>query len=126
MKFKHVEKMRTVRNLEQAPARSAWARGVKDYAIDMAEEIGDNLRQGMSRAEFDALALNGAATWQDYSWGGMSLIYNEDIAAKLCTPSELARTKGGKLNPNSREQWLDTQARALFQAADMVWQAFQK
>ena len=54
--------------------------------------------------------------FNEYSWGGCSLIYDYDIAKRLCTPSEYKRKKGGELNPNSHEQWLDTQARALYQA----------
>lgn len=40
--------------------------------------------------------------------------------ARLCTPSELRRTHNGERRPNSREEWLDTQARALYQAARRV------
>lgn len=52
-----------------------------------------------------------------------TLIYNSDIAARLCCPSELKRTRNGDRRPNSREEWLDTQARALFQAANRVYKA---
>ena len=60
--------------------------------------------------------LNGANNWDVYSWGGCSLIYNEDVAKRLCTPSELKKTRNGERRPNSREAWLETQARALRQA----------
>ena len=50
----------------------------------------------------------------------MSLIYNEDIAERLCTPSELKKTRHGERRPNAREEWLDTQARALFQAYNLI------
>lgn len=46
-----------------------------------------------------------------------ALIYNGDIAKLLCSPSELKRTRNGERRPNNREEWLDTQARALAQAA---------
>ena len=49
--------------------------------------------------------------------GRFALIYNGDIAKLLCSPSELKRTRNGERRPNNREEWLDTQARALAQAA---------
>lgn len=52
--------------------------------------------------------------------GGCGLIYDRDIAETLCTPSELRKTKNGERNPNSREQWLDVQARAAFQGWLMI------
>lgn len=39
-------------------------------------------------------------------------------------PSELRRVKGGSRNPNSRESWLDVQARALWQAAEVIRRAW--
>ena len=38
-----------------------------------------------------AALLNGAVSWQEYSDGGCSLIYDGDIAARVCTPSEYKR-----------------------------------
>ena len=60
--------------------------------------------------------LNGAKDWNQYSWGALSLIYDCDIAERLSAPSELKKTRGGERRPNSREEWLDVQARALQQA----------
>lgn len=113
--------------LEAHPARSAWSRGVKMYAADLLED----LETAVSGGYFDmadlltprmlrAALLNGAADWNQFSWGGCSLIYNEDIAERLCTPSELKKTRHGERRPNSREEWLDTQARALFQAYNLI------
>ena len=64
--------------------------------------------------------LNGASSWQEYSEGGCALIYDSDIAERLCSPSELKKVKGGEREPNANETWLDTQARALGQAARMI------
>lgn len=47
--------------------------------------------------------MNGASTWSEYSWGGSALIYNGDIAKRLCNPSELKRTHNGERRPNSQE-----------------------
>ena len=108
------------KNLETRKDRSAWDKGVTVYALEMlddvAESIDHNGKEPETRAELKALALNGAENWEEYSWGGSALIYNGDIAERLCTPSELKKTRGGERRPNSREEWLDTQARALYQA----------
>ena len=92
--------------------RSAWSRAVQVYALEMLEEI-----------EYDYTAarlLNGAENWQAYSYGGCSLIYDADIAERLCSPSELKKTRNGARQPNAKENWLDCQARALFQAASLI------
>ena len=67
--------------------------------------------------------MNGASSWDQYSWGGCSLIYNSDIAERLCTPSELKQTRNGERKPNANEEWLDTQARALYQASAAIARA---
>lgn len=73
-----------------------------------------------STKELKDLLLNGASDWKAYSWGGCSLIYDQDICERLATPSEIKRTKGGKVKPNKWEEWLDTQARALYQAERLI------
>lgn len=94
---------------------SAWTKGVKLYA----EELQDFLKDENLEATKENL-LNGASNWMEYSYGGCSLIYDTDIAERLCTPSELKRKRDGELPPNSRETWLDVQARALYQACSIV------
>ena len=107
--------------------RSAWNKGVTEYALELVDQLAEQIRDGY----FDELdlsdpkkvrpaLLNGAADWSQYSWGGSALIYDTDIAERLCTPSELKKTCNGERRPNSREEWLDTQARALFQAANRI------
>ena len=64
--------------------------------------------------------LNGASDWDQFSWGGCSLIYDSEIAERLCTPSELKKTRNGERRPNANEDWLDTQARALSQAYHLI------
>lgn len=113
--------------IEASKERSAWGRGVQAYAVDLV----DNLQE---RAEYEGRdpapeevrewLLNGARSWSEYSWGGSALIYDGDIAERLCTPSELKRTRNGERRPNSREAWLDVQARALHQAANRVIKAY--
>ena len=75
-----------------------------------------------SRTLREAL-LNGADNWNQYSYGGCSLIYDGDIAERLCNPSELKKTRNGERNPNSRETWLDVQARALGKASYLIIKA---
>ena len=66
----------------------------------------------------------GASDWQQYSEGGCALVYDADIAERLCSKSELKRVRGGERQPNARETWLDCQARALGQAASLVRRAY--
>lgn len=105
----------------EKPERSTWGRGVQVYAEEIAHTLADQTHEvEPTRAAIERIALNGAADWYQYSWGGCSLCYDEDIAKLLCTPSELKRKRNGALPPNSREEWLDVQARALTQALRRV------
>lgn len=110
--------------LEERKDRSAWSKGVTLYALELVEELQERAkyegRNPEPGAECKLWMLNGAQDWNQYSWGGSSLIYDGDIAERLCTPSELKKTRHGERRPNSREEWLDTQARALYQAASRV------
>jgi hypothetical protein len=107
--------------------RSAWARGVYNYAWELIDNVEQNYNYiGMkehdqiSMKELECYMLNGASDWKSYSWGGSSLIYDSDIAQALCTPSELKKTDNGRRRPNKNEEWLDVQARALTQAAHLI------
>ena len=109
--------------------RSAWNKGVTLYAWDLLDEIQERTnyehKETENADELKEYALNGAKSWEQYSWGGSALIYNGDIAERLCSPSELKKTRNGERRPNSREEWLDTQARALFQAFARIRRIFQ-
>ena len=115
---------RMTKELEARKDRSAWDKGVTLYAFELVEELEERAkyegRNPEPGAECKLWMLNGAQDWNQYSWGGSSLIYDSDIAERLCCPSELKRTRNGERRPNSREEWLDTQARALYQAANRV------
>jgi hypothetical protein len=123
--------MMTVKNIADSIAneksRSAWERGKKEYALELLETLEEAISGGYFAAEdlnsssmIESALLNGAANWSQYSWGGCSLIYNEDIAERVCCPSELKKTRYGERRPNANEEWLDTQARALYQACNMI------
>jgi hypothetical protein len=105
--------------IENEPARSAWDKGVKLYALDIVEHMDADAEIYGSPADQKAL-LNGASDWKQYSEGGCAFCYDYEIAERLCTPSELKRTKDGERQPNSRENWLDVQARALRQAERLI------
>ena len=114
-------------SIEDEKQRSAGNKGVNEYALELGEQLGEQINGGYFE-ELDlteskkvrAALLNGAADWSQYSWGGCSLIYDCDIAERLCCPSELKKTRNGERRPNSREEWLDVQARALYQAANRI------
>ena len=102
--------------------RGAWNNGVKTYAIELLYDASSNreCEEFASLQELKEAILNGAKDWLQYSEGGLSLIYNSDIAERLCNPTELKRTKNGANDPNSRENWFQCQARALFQAWELI------
>ena len=105
--------------------RSAWARGVKAYAVEMVEALDDNADL-CNEVMLQKALLNGAQSWAQYSEGGCALIYDADIAERLCSPSELKRNKWGMRAPNSRENWLEVQARALWQSHKVIEKAWRK
>lgn len=114
------DKMRQA--IESQPARSAWGRGVKTYALEMIDNL-EEYNGGevpSSTSEMMGWLLNGARDWKQASEGGLWLITNEEIAQRLCSPAELKKVAGGRRQPNKRETWFDVQARALFQAAQIV------
>ena len=116
--------MLTIGELKQAidasPARSKWSKAVKRYAYELVEEMDDSKEFYGSPADRKEL-LNGATDWSQYSWGGCSLVYDAQIAKRLCTPSELKRRHNGDYRPNIDEEWLDAQARALYQAEQLIF-----
>ena len=97
--------------VEEIPNTSAWKRGVKEYAYELLDNLEEKAqsyeRLPKNGRELEEWILNGARSWDDYSYGGCSLIYDRDIAERLCTPSELKKKDGGRLAPNSQESWLD-------------------
>ena len=114
--------------VEEIPNTSAWKRGVKEYAYELLDNLEEKAqsyeRLPKNGRELEEWILNGAISWEDYSYGGCSLIYDGDIAERLCTPSELKKKDGGRLAPNSQESWLDVQIRALYQACIMITRKF--
>lgn len=112
-------------NLQKEKANSAWSRGVRLYADDLIQNLRDiNEYKPLNFDNFTQLKqimLNGATSWEAYSYGGCSLIFDYDIAKRLCTPSELKKNHDGDYAPNKNGSWLDVQARALYQASIIVY-----
>ena len=109
-------------------ARSKWSKGVFDYVFDFFESV-KNREEYEHRAvssinELKDWILNGTTGFTMYSYYGNALTTNYSIAHRLCTSSELKRTREGELNPNSNENWLDVQARALTQAWEIIKKAY--
>lgn len=127
-------KEKLLKTIEASKARSAWSKGVKVYAYELVEEMEEPQLEELEKLignfsvsnysqfanELKKILLNGAYNWWCYSWGGCSLIYDGDIAERLCTKSELIKTDYGMKEPNKKEYWLDVQARALSQAYELV------
>lgn len=113
--MRKVEILNILDNMKHS--RSAWERGVREYAYMILYEIDDDTEINLK------VALNGARNWKDYSWRGFALCYDGQIAQTLCTPSELKKVQykdGGYRKPNKNENWLDVQARALYQAWKLI------
>ena len=92
--------------LKYRQTNSAWKKGVNEYAFEIVHENA-----------LDEIESVGVHEW---SYGGCSLVYDEDIAHRLCTPTELKRCKFGENPPNLHETWLDVQARAIKQAVSRI------
>lgn len=109
--------------------RSKWEQGVCDYIDELLDEQDGRALlkvediQTATLNGVDSILLNGADDWNHYSRSGCSLCYNDQICARLATESEQKRTRNGSRMPNPREDWIDCQARALWQAAYWIKQA---
>ena len=115
------------KRMEAYEAASAWGKGVKEYASDLLDHVEEGIKGNWFSDEnilspnlLKKELLNGAMDWLEYSESGCALVYDKDIAERLCTPSELKQKKGGRLQPNSWETWIELQARALAQAAGLI------
>ena len=104
-----------------SPARSAWGRGVRAYALDILESIDEYSRfefseNGQYLPLTEETALNGAGNWFRYGCGGgaAALIYCDSIAKRLCNPTELKiyQKRGGDV--------MEWQGRALCQAWQLI------
>lgn len=115
--------------IQASKARSAWQRGVNAYALELLDSLEERIdyekREPANPHELVEWLLNGARDWKQYSEGGCALIFDYHIAERLCSPSELRKVVNSrgvlKDRPNPRETWLECQARALYQAAKLIY-----
>lgn len=127
MTFEKYEEIRIRLNQRWLNEKSKWSCAVAEYADEVFESIidEDEIILGIeTTADLEKALLNGATNWKNYSWGGCSLVYNYDIAQRCCTPSKFKKTNGGNNRPNKNEEWLDVQARALYQAWLLIKEEF--
>ncbi|WP_373436498.1 hypothetical protein [Metamycoplasma equirhinis] len=125
-----VEFLKSEINNLKMQKQSKWNLGVFEYALELAENLEYELiyiKQNKLSEQIilnENFLLNGAKNWKEFSNGGSSLIYNEDIANRLATKSDKAKYYNKKNNywkePSATETWLDVQARALFQASKLI------
>ena len=117
-----MNKEATLENLKAVKCRSAWSKGVKAYAYMLLDNIflHSDYKAINDCKSLHEVLLNGKKNWHQFSCGGYALIYDEDIAETLCSPSKLKKCKNGILRFNKKEQWLDVQARALVQAENLI------
>lgn len=105
------------------PARSAWDKGVRGYAVELFDGYVDGRHIADDSVRIGKLTevdlLNGARDWEQFSYGGCAEVYDGDICERLCTESQKKKTRDGEL-PLMGEDWLTVQARALRQAARIV------
>ena len=103
--------------VEEIPNTSAWKRGVKEYTDELLDNLEEKSqyyeRLPKNEKELEEWLLNGAMSWDEYSYGGCSLIYDGQIAERLCTPSELKKKDGGRIAPSRHDNWFNEQAKAL-------------
>lgn len=114
--------------ISEHPARSAWDKGVREYALELFNEyISEHLKIEDSSVEIGGVTekelLNGAEDWSHYSYGGCALCYDEEICERLCTESHKKRTHNRAYKPVGYNDWLDMQRSALERAARIVLRA---
>lgn len=100
---------------------SAWRRGIREYARELSRDAAE--MDCPTAQTVKKMLLNGAGSWKEFSAGGSSLVYDADIAERLCNPSELKRLKGGALPPSTCNDWIEAQALALWQAYKLILRA---
>ena len=115
-----------IHELKSRKDRSTWSTAVTSDAIEIIDGLEGETVEADGIRDFERQLLNGAQDWSAYSYGACALVYDCDIAERYCTPSELKRTRHGERRPNDHEEWLDVQARALYQAARRAYKAYVK
>ena len=131
MKATQANIKRVTNEVNNTKTRSAWNKGVKAYALELLGQFEEwseyNEQNGERVPELDErTALNGASDWDAWAFGGCGLCYDAYIAERLCTPSELRKTKGGIYPPTGANSWLLVESHAMRQAWRMIAEAVRK
>ena len=110
--------------------RSKWKRVVHADAIEIISNLIDDGKdcEVKSAKHLESLMLCGAENWKRYSEGcyGVCVPSDVEIACKYSTNTELKLTKCGQKRPNSRETWIEVQARGLFQSYRLATEIYYK
>ena len=88
-----MNKEATLENLKAVKCRSAWSKGVKEYAYMLLDNFflhSDYKAINDCKSLHEAL-LNGTPNWTRFSYNCCALVLTEDIAKTLCSPSELKK-----------------------------------
>lgn len=96
--------------------RGQWNKTMAYYAyflldsyIDICKWCADQ-NEAIPDLSLDTV-LNGASGWHQYSYGGLALVYDGDIAKIVFTPAQFTKWEQGRKVTD--EPMLDIQARAL-------------
>lgn len=100
--------------------RNSWRCAVKAYAIELIRRLKSHGRVSTDGTCLMEEMLDGALSWRAYSYGGRSLIYEEDIAYRLSDGKVRYCKDGTLMRPNPFENWFDVQARALEASAEWI------
>lgn len=110
--------------LEGKKVRQGWQTGVKQCAFEILGHFDEE--ETFPHTKLEKKLLNGADSWEQYSYGGCALIYDYDIAKIFCTEKGFERCDHGAKKIGTKENWLDVQARGLREASRLIKSILEK
>ena len=124
--------------MTKKPTVGARNKAVWEYGIEVLDSVAtngdDENRELWTQDKLRDLLLNGAfdyykpydeqAHWKRYSEGGCSLIWNIEIAQRVCTPNQYKKLEDKINSGDDTHDWIMIQARCLFDAAQLIYQTF--
>ena len=119
----NIEKLKSILEEEYENTKGTYKKAIISYALELVDNIGDHYAttqeqrdnlEKIEKQDLKALALNGADSWSQYSWGGCSLCYNYDILERLYCPSIVKKYENA--DTVQGVHLLDRQANALTRA----------
>ena len=125
---KMITKEQLIQEIEKSLNKnsSTWHKGVVEAAKDLINELEEYGTIDFSKKFTNEELFNGAQDASQYSRGGSALMYDDEIAKRFCTPKEYERVTKNGINrldmkrPNEHVEWLDVQARGLYQAQQLI------